>query len=58
MCRLKQKEDLEKQLKQNQPTTRRNVAHNMFVFLITDFETYTYIKAEFPKIQILDPLWI
>ena len=54
MCRFKQKEDLQKQLKQNQPTTRQNVAHNMFVFFITDFKTHTCIKAEFPKIQILD----
>ena len=59
MCHSKQKEELErKQHLQKQPTTRRNVAHNMFVFLITDFKTYTYIKVDFPKIRISDFLWI
>ena len=41
-------------LMRDRPTTRRIVAHNMFVLFITDFKTYTSIKAERPKIPIRD----
>ena len=50
MCHSKQKEELErKQHLQKQPTTRRNVAHNMFVFLINDFKNLYLYKGAVPK---------